>query len=661
MAIEQNDANFDEGRWTLLRMRGVAIIALVLYPIWTPIYHWINADFYDPQWQRLLAVVPPSLVALLSFKKDVDRTKLRHLFNFFAYSMTGHVFFLVYMNDITTLYVLGAYCMIFCAGLSVVTNIAVVGYFALFLATTIVFCWLKPIENAYILFAGVGTSTFISIWVQSTMDNLTTRISKSRALIESKNKVLDSMLNSLGQGFLSFGPDGLCLPVFSRACVQLLETEPGSRAIWEVLKIEDAGDEFFQERLKSAFAANGDFHGLEMLLPKTFPHSQDRQILLEYRPTMREDGAISEVVVIATDRTDVIRAEKAAEAEKRHSMMVSTIVRQKRFFRVFIGDFTHGLDSFAQNPSDARALEFKRFLHSVKGGTGMFFMDEIAKLAHTLEEEWKSGQVAGLLEKQLARLEEAMAEFMIANTEVLGSECRSERQAEIPISAFSRIINQPSFPKVHPELQNLVLDLTLQPSGRYFDLYSDLVTRLARQQGKRMKSVRLVGGDTAIFPEPYHALFSSLVHVFRNAVDHGLETPDVREAAGKPREGQITVEFARATKGGRDWLTMRISDDGGGIDPQKLREKLRANGETAADTYTDEQILQVVFNPGFSTKTEITELSGRGVGLDAVKSAVVDLGGSIAVESTSGKGTVFTLQTPVIDAREYLARPQLAA
>lgn len=660
--LEQDGVKFDEGTWNLLRMRGMAIIAVIIYPLWSPVYQWINPNFFDPLLDRLLVCSIPFLVAVLSFRPTMDRTKLRHLYHIFTFSMTAHVFLLIYANDITVLYVLGGYAMMFSAGLATASIGAVYLYFTLCLIGSVSLCVLKPTENSFILLAGVVTSASTSIWVQRTMLSLTSRLSRNRKQIESKNEMLASMLNSLGQGFLTFGSDGLCRPVFSRACLALLETDPGGKPIWDVLKIQVPIDDFFRDFFKRSFDSEDDFFRLESIFPVEFPHTQDRKIRLEFRPTMKADGSITEVVMIATDRTDVIRAEKAAEAEKRHSMMIATIVRQKRFFRVFISNYNESIAKFKIVTGEASIIEFKRFLHSLKGGASMFFIDDIAKLAHRLEDEWKETSSSSLIAEQLNTLEVSMANFMRANSDVLGNEFSAERQAEIPISTFSRLINERYFADAPRELREAILALTEQPVGRYFESYSDLVTRLARHQSKKIKNIRIIGGDVSIFPEPYLDLFSTFVHIFRNAVDHGLETPAAREAAGKAAEGEISVEFSSLKEKDRNWLKIEVRDDGGGIDPNQVREKIRRQGDVVnARDFNDEEILQVIFNPGFSTKSIVTEVSGRGVGLDAVKSAVQELGGNIIVRSVLGRGTVVTLRVPIMDAAGFLKRLSLSA
>ena len=167
---------------------------------------------------------------------------------------------------------------------------------------------------------------------------------------------------------------------------------------------------------------------------------------------------------------------------------------------------------------------------------------------------------------------------------------------------------------------------------------------LAKEQGKQVDCV-VKGGDTGVDKTILLSLNDPLVHLLRNSVDHGLETPAEREKAGKPPAGRITI--AARTDG--DLLAVTVEDDGRGIDPQKIRAAAVRRGilgEAQAAGLSARAALDLIFQAGFTTREEAGEVSGRGVGLDVVRKKVVSLGGSVVVESEPGKGTRFTLRMP---------------
>ncbi|HEU4383554.1 MAG TPA: response regulator [Anaeromyxobacteraceae bacterium] len=167
---------------------------------------------------------------------------------------------------------------------------------------------------------------------------------------------------------------------------------------------------------------------------------------------------------------------------------------------------------------------------------------------------------------------------------------------------------------------------------------------LAKEQGKEVECL-VKGGDTGVDKAILLSLNDPLVHLLRNAVDHGLEPPGEREKAGKPRLGRLTIS-ARIDG---DLLAVTVEDDGRGIDPRRIREAAVHKGllgEAQAAGLSARAALDLIFQPGFSTREEAGELSGRGVGLDVVRKKVTGLGGSVVVESDPGKGTRFVLRMP---------------
>src|SRR5471030_498854 len=172
-----------------------------------------------------------------------------------------------------------------------------------------------------------------------------------------------------------------------------------------------------------------------------------------------------------------------------------------------------------------------------------------------------------------------------------------------------------------------------------------MVRDLARSLGRRVK-LDIVGGATQVDRDILAKLEAPLGHLLRNAIDHGVEPPEAREAAGKPPEGLVRVE-ARHSAGA---LQIIVSDDGNGVDLAKLREAVVARSLTTREAslaMSDAELLEFLFLPGFTMKATVTDVSGRGVGLDAVQDMVRQVRGTVRVSSQAGKGTRFQLQLPV--------------
>jgi len=198
---------------------------------------------------------------------------------------------------------------------------------------------------------------------------------------------------------------------------------------------------------------------------------------------------------------------------------------------------------------------------------------------------------------------------------------------------------------VTADLQSSVMKTRMQPIKKVFGRFPRVVRDLARSLKKEV-NLELIGEETDLDKNLVEALADPLVHLVRNAVDHGVEMPDEREQAGKPRAGTVVLS---ATQEG-DHILLTIDDDGKGMDADVLRASAVTKGmmdEDAAARLDDKACFNLIFAPGFSTKTEISDVSGRGVGMDVVKTRISQLNGSVEVDSTLGKGSRLTIKLPL--------------
>ena len=198
---------------------------------------------------------------------------------------------------------------------------------------------------------------------------------------------------------------------------------------------------------------------------------------------------------------------------------------------------------------------------------------------------------------------------------------------------------------VTADLQTAVMKTRMQPIKKVFGRFPRLVRDLARNLKKEI-NLELVGEETDLDKNLVEALADPLVHLVRNSVDHGIELPDQREANGKSRGGKIIL----AAQQEGDHILLSITDDGNGMDPDVLRAKAVEKGvmdKDAADRLSEAECFNLIFAPGFSTKAEITDVSGRGVGMDVVKTKISQLNGIINIYSTKGQGTKIVIKVPL--------------
>ena len=217
--------------------------------------------------------------------------------------------------------------------------------------------------------------------------------------------------------------------------------------------------------------------------------------------------------------------------------------------------------------------------------------------------------------------------------------------------------------RVTNDLQETVMKIRMLPIAQTFNRFPRLIRDLSRDLGKEVK-LEMSGEETELDKSVIEVLVDPLIHIVRNAMDHGIEMPEEREKAGKPRVGTISLS---ASHNG-NLIVIKISDDGKGMSPQKIFENAVKKGLVSADAkLTEKQMLEHIFAPGFSTATKVTNLSGRGVGMDVVKKSLDKINGTVGIETELGKGSTFFLRIPltvaiiqalIVDAeKEYYAIP----
>jgi two-component system, chemotaxis family, sensor kinase CheA len=194
------------------------------------------------------------------------------------------------------------------------------------------------------------------------------------------------------------------------------------------------------------------------------------------------------------------------------------------------------------------------------------------------------------------------------------------------------------------DLRDEIMTSRMVPVWQVFDRFPRLVRDASRALGKRIEFT-IEGKDIELDRSMLDEIGDPIVHLLRNAIDHGIETPEVRSAAGKSPAGRLLLSAARD----RSAVVVRVSDDGKGVDRERVLAKAKASGlvDQSKTDLTDDELLKLIARPGFSTAERVSDLSGRGVGIDAVYTRVRALGGAVDIRSTSGQGTAVTVRLPL--------------
>lgn len=236
---------------------------------------------------------------------------------------------------------------------------------------------------------------------------------------------------------------------------------------------------------------------------------------------------------------------------------------------------------------------------------------------------------------RVEKLSDFIGELVILQTVL------NQHRAEIPSPLIQRTVQQLS--KISKEIQDISMSLRMIPLKQTFAKLQRIVRDTSKTLNKEVE-LQMYGEHTEVDKTVLEQVADPLVHIVRNAIDHGLEMPDEREQLGKPKEGHVMI---RAFHKGNN-LVIEVTDDGRGLDPKRLVQKAIEKGVLPAGAQiTDEEALHLIFHPGFSTKDQVSEISGRGVGLDVVRTNVERLGGQVELDSDLGHGSVFRIFLPL--------------
>lgn len=481
----------------------------------------------------------------------------------------------------------------------------------------------------------------------------------NRALVESQAAVR-SLLDNADQGFLTISPDLTVGAQYSAACEDILGAAPSGGAITEVLQqwVSPAAAGTMRLTLDSVFRDTRAYaRELKLgLLPSVLTHG-GITVRASYKFLEQEER----VMLILTDATEATQLAEAVERERhRLEMMVAAFTEADMFgslvaeYRRFLAD---ELPALMHNIADEGSGELYRRIHTYKGLLAQFSFHLSPKRLHDLESNlaerklWSAATIAEAVDPDLladdfdADLESLNdvlgADFAIGEQRVSLSHSRLQAMRQ----SARRLLTEPEGQNASLALRRLLLSLTelgnldvkaaLVPHGRGAAI-------LAERLEKLIRPVVFEGDEVGVPPQRHGAFLRSLVHVFRNAVDHGIESPDERIRAGKPADGAIQCRIGAVADG----VEICIRDDGRGIDRPALEAKLFADGWTLREL-RKLSMADLVFREGLSSRGTATEISGRGVGLAAVKGELDRLGGEAIVETEPGSWTQFRFRLPL--------------
>lgn len=465
------------------------------------------------------------------------------------------------------------------------------------------------------------------------------------------NRTLQAVINSLGQGFFTFDNKGICGDFYTRVCEDLLQVQPAGKKIHEVLRVSEDGAKEFEMWTGSLFSEPLPFEDLKPLGPNWFEGNSRKSVFLEYFPIRDDGGSISDVVVVATDKTQEVEAQKKLESEKSFVDMILKFVRGQGSFVRFLRSVPESFERIDEllEDVDKNENELFRLLHTLEGESGTFSLQKMRMSSRVPQQilQGKEGEWRNQLQKTIEDLKESYRESVKMVEDLFGPVVHSKSETlELSFEELDSIADRcrrlPHGQSLAEEIRSLKHQQKVLSA---FSHYDGLLQNIAEKLGKRIAPIHFVGGDIKLDLRPLQGLISSFVHLFRNVVDHGIEDSEERSFIGKSPEGHVEIRFEVHDS----QLRITVSDDGRGIRPSLIRQRLSEKfPEEDFSQASDEEVIQQILRPGFSSRDEVGEFSGRGVGMDAVREEVAKLGGEMRILSQEGKGTRFEFEIPLV-------------
>ena len=455
--------------------------------------------------------------------------------------------------------------------------------------------------------------------------------------VEERTRTIATILNNVKSGFFLVNKEIQILDGFTKSCHGILGLEVReAMPLAEALRLQD------RERFSIEFFAGLVFD--DMMPPaaslanlRVRYNIGEKVVAMEGAVVRGDDGKVEAILFTVTDATDLSNAEM--ESQKNKTLL--NILKNKFAFRNYLEDTKAKIDFARDGVDEDQIEEILADLHTIKGNSAIFGLTQLADFVHQLEEK------PTITKADVDSLESLLVRFLKEHYEVIGISYHQLDEREVTVSL--KDLEEIRCGLVRAELSRvpLVFDswrerVTAKPVGLLLGPLEKSVQTLAKRFGKEVRFT-LEGGDVLVSPDLMGGVIQNLIHMVRNSIDHGIESP--AERGDKPPVGSIEVSVSED----EGHFRVQIKDDGRGIDVPRVMEKAIEQGlrtQKELSEMTEMEIQKLIFAFSLSTATEVSTVSGRGFGMSALDAVVGDLGGHIVIDSHMGLGTCFTILIP---------------
>ncbi|MDD9972320.1 MAG: ATP-binding protein [Myxococcales bacterium] len=451
--------------------------------------------------------------------------------------------------------------------------------------------------------------------------------------LRTRNAAMKTILDNAGQGFLTVGADGVMAPERSAVIRTWFGDSAQGAHLWDLVSKHDAT---FGEMLEIGWESLSDgFLPLDLCvdqLPQRIMVASS-VLSVSYKPVQDIAGELEHMVVVVSDITAELERERLESEQREILEFFLKLMSNPSAVRNFISE-TRTLVQELEQADPSTNAGILRNIHTIKGNCSLYGLKTIATRCHEVE-----GRIAERGNKVIARdLAEVAEAFHTLEARIQpliqGEVTDTVTLAPEEYLAFLEGLRRAD---VDSELLEGAARWKHEPAEARLSVLAEQAKGLATRRGKPGLEVAVEGNRVRLSKSRWAPFWSSLVHIVRNAVDHGVEPPEDRLAAGKSEHGRLRLNVTQD----QDNVTVTIADDGRGINWEKLADKGRALGLPAE---TERDRTDLLFYDGLSSRDEADELSGRGIGMSAVLEAVSRLDGRIEIESEPGKGTTFVFR-----------------
>lgn len=451
--------------------------------------------------------------------------------------------------------------------------------------------------------------------------------------LNARNDDMRLILDNAGQGFLTISLDGSMAAEHSSTIETFFGAFDQNAKVWEYLARSDAK---FKGGLELGLEAiRDDFMPLDITLTQLPSRLKqgEKTFGFEYRPILT-DGKVTKLLLVITDVTAELERKRIEAQQKEIFIVFESIMRDRSGFMEFFEEAQALMQKISQTVKKNSFADCKRFVHTLKGNAGVFGLSKIMNVCHEIETAMEEADSI-MSAEDFAKLEAVWKENSDRITHLLGNE--SERKIEVPVQDLKDLVNTTLEKAPHEDIANTLRLWSMEPTYLRLNRIAEQTRGIAERLGKGHLEVVVDDNNLRLDANRWSEFWSAFTHVVRNAVDHGVHTSD--EAKAKNISSKIVLRTYVTSQN----FIVEINDNGRGINWQAVADK--ASGRGLPSTRR-EDLVEALFMDGVSTKEVVSEYSGRGVGMGAVRSVTHKMQGEIEVASEPGKGTTFFFRFP---------------